>query len=222
MPASEYVPKWYKDIPVTADKKGLAFRDGISNASIRKCVPFLDAMTAGYIIQLSADVFITQDLVVDQETKEVKSIPYYSWGYGTELQFHSPAQVPGHPMNTKEVPVPKFMSNWAIFTPPGYSCMFVHPLNRTDLPFRIMDGIVDTDTYHTSVNFPFTLKDPNFTGLIKAGTPIAQIIPFKRDSWRMKSGSDEHERKVWLSIRNLRSRAFNGYRKYFWSKKDFK
>ena len=35
------------------------------------------------------------------------------------------------------------------------------------------------------INFPFFIKE-GFTGLIPYGTPIVQIIPFKRDDWKSK------------------------------------
>ena len=47
--------------------------------------------------------------------------------------------------------------------------------------FTIMDGIVDTDSYNALVNFPFFLNDWSYEGLIPAGTPMAQVIPFKRE-----------------------------------------
>jgi hypothetical protein len=33
------------------------------------------------------------------------------------------------------------------------------------------------------------INDPMFEGLIPKGTPVAQVIPFKRDKWKMKIGS---------------------------------
>lgn len=222
LPASHYVPEWYKNITPGVDGEKLTFKDGVSNATIRKCVPFLEAMTAGYIVQLAQDVFISREELIDPSTGYQSSIPYYSWGLGGQVAFHDARQAPGHPGNKSNYPIPKFTSNWSIMTPNGYSCMFIPPMNRDDLPFRIMSGIVDTDTYHTPVNFPFTLVDPNFTGLIKAGTPIAQIIPFKRDKWKMNSGSKKSAQIVDDSIQKLRRLAFHGYKKLFWVKKEFK
>jgi hypothetical protein len=33
------------------------------------------------------------------------------------------------------------------------------------------------------VLFPFMMKN-NFSGVVPAGTPVVQIVPFKRDDWK--------------------------------------
>jgi hypothetical protein len=55
--------------------------------------------------------------------------------------------------------------------------------------FSIMPGIVDTDTFPNEINFPIVIngdKYPVLETIIEKGTPYVQIIPFKRDSWKMK------------------------------------
>ena len=51
----------------------------------------------------------------------------------------------------------KFINKWLIKTPPGYSCLFVKPLNHFETRFEIISGVVDTDTYINTINFPFLL-----------------------------------------------------------------
>jgi hypothetical protein len=74
------------------------------------------------------------------------------------------------------------------------------------------------------VNFPFTLNDPDFEGLIPAGTPIAQAIPFKRTSWRSKyqETTPEVTKMVTKSVAELNSRYYDAYRNRWWSKKEYK
>ena len=94
-------------------------------------------------------------------------------------------------------------------------------MHRDNEIFTILPGIVDTDTYTNPVNFPFQLNDPSFRGLIPAGTPICQVIPFRRDSWQMGIGSakDFAEGGVMSKLRRV---IFNSYKTQFWSKKDFR
>ena len=92
-----------------------------------------------------------------------------------------------------------------------------------DLPLVAMPAIVDTDVYNERVQLPFTFKDPNFEGLVPAGTPIYQVIPFKRDSWKMnivncKFYQDIFKKNDWI----MKSALFDAYRNNFWRKKDFK
>jgi hypothetical protein len=78
-----------------------------------------------------------------------------------------------------------------------------------------MEGVVDTDTYNAPVNFPFVLKNVNFEGLIPAGTPIAQVIPFKREEWKMQIGTEKDLEKQSDSIKGLRSKMFDSYKSQY-------
>jgi hypothetical protein len=47
-----------------------------------------------------------------------------------------------------------------------------------------LTGLVDADRYKDNfVHFPAQWRDPNFSGTLPKGTPIAQCLPFKRDIW---------------------------------------
>jgi hypothetical protein len=81
---------------------------------------------------------------------------------------------------------------------------------------------VDTDKYTSPVNFPFVLKNLEFTGLIPAGTPMVQVIPFKRDSWKQELGSEINEKKSIEITRLLSSQFYDRYKKMFWTSKSFK
>ena len=82
-------------------------------------------------------------------------------------------------------PVFKNLHGWTIKTPPGWSCIFLHPAAYSDLPFKVIPGIVDTDILDYEINTPFVVKN-GFTGTIEKGTPMFQVIPFKRESWESK------------------------------------
>ena len=68
------------------------------------------------------------------------------------------------------------MRSFNIKLPKDYSLLFLSPINRFDLPFLSITGIVDCDMYTGTVHFPFFIKN-SFTGIIEKGTPIVQIIP---------------------------------------------
>jgi hypothetical protein len=74
----------------------------------------------------------------------------------------------------------KFHNYWAIRTPPGWSCLFVPPLNRPNGVFEAVAGIVDTDTYSAHIHFPFFPIGPDGIHIIEKGTPIIQVFPFRR------------------------------------------
>jgi hypothetical protein len=219
-PASANIPKWYSSLPLEVNKEKRVFKEGIENSTIRRCVPFLDAITAGYIIPLPYDVFVTREKSVSEDGVEL-DLPFYS-SNGPGISFHSPEQAKDHPMNKKNKPIAKIINPWSVKTPSGYSCAFLPPLNGKESPIEIMAGIVDTDEYTNQVNFPFNLIDENFEGLIPAGTPVAQVVPFKRESWKMKFGSEKELSESRVIMSKLRMKIFDSYRSQFWSKKEFR
>lgn len=204
-PANKFIPEWYKNIDSYVNKEKKPYEH-----TIKKCIPVYDAITAGYIITLPADIHVSQK----------DGFPYYMWSNLGLIEFHPVTQAPNHP-NTNGFPYPKIINPWSIKTPKGYSVLFVQPFHRNSV-FTIFPGIVDTDNYYAPVNLPFTLNDSNFEGLIPEGTPIAQVIPFKRESWNMKFGSE----KVLIEQKNLtlklRNKFFNAYRNIYWNKKEYK
>jgi hypothetical protein len=91
-----------------------------------------------------------------------------------------------------------------------------------DLPFTILPGVVDTDRYTAPVNFPFLINDPNFEGLIPAGTPIAQVIPFKREPWEMSIGKEKDLIEQNQVLNLLHTKFFDRYKNYFRAEKIYK
>jgi hypothetical protein len=107
----------------------------------------------------------------------------------------------------------------ALNLPKGYSCIITHPLNRHDLPFISLSGIVDADSMLNEGSIPFYIKE-DFEGLIKTGTPILQVIPFKREGWKLEEKKGLLEKATVNGIRSL-NYSYGWYKKYVWKKKEF-
>jgi hypothetical protein len=209
-PAIQVLPEWYKEMNSYIGEEKKPDGEGKSPATIKRCVPVLDAIGAGYLITTVADVYVSQK----------DGAPWYEWsGYGM-IEFHNQLQAPTHPANNGFA-YPKFINPWCVETPKGYSTLFVQPFHR-DSPFTILPGIVDTDKYTSPVNFPFVLNDPSFEGMIPSGTPIAQVIPFKRDSWKMSFGALPEIKKHHLIFKKIQTMFFDKYKNMYWSRKDFR
>lgn len=198
-PSSKHIPDWFKALPSRIEGPS-----DFDNATIKRCSPFLDTMTIGYIIPLAADIYIT--------TNEDSSHVSYEWKFPKNMiENHNPDQVssPKSP-NTwvGNKPPMKFLNWWMIKTPPDYSLLFVPPLNRPDPRFTCFSGIVDYPYYELEyVNFPFIFNQPNFTGTLEAGTPLVQVIPFKKDQLLTKHRSrpfSEIEEKNTSTLRKIR------------------
>lgn len=209
-PASKLIPEWYKNTNSYIGGEKKPSGDGGTLATVKKCMPVFDALTAGYIIELPADVYVSKK----------DNGQWFEWSDFGLVQFHPIEQAPEHPAR-KPFPYPKWMNPWGIKTPKGYSTLFVQPFHRESV-FTILPGIVDTDKYTAPVNFPFVINDPSFQGLIPKGTPIAQVIPFKRDNWDITFGGKKEIEEQAKVSKGLQSKFFDRYKNMFRSPKDYK
>lgn len=180
-PARKLMPEWFKNLPTRVDQSNPSYQE---NATIKRCPPFLDAMCAGWIIPLAGDVEITS-------TSGAEGVTWKSNHHKVLIETHGQQQVAGNP-NTPKPPL-KFLNWWMLKVSVGYSVLFVPPLNRPDFRFECISGIVD-DGYMGNgaleyINFPFFFKATNYSGIIKAGTPLVQAILIKRDEALLSSRS---------------------------------
>jgi hypothetical protein len=218
-PAFKNIPEWYKNTnPYLDDTKIPRLVNGgvSSRSTIKKCMPVFDMISSGYILFTPTDIWVTQ------EKTETGTQPVYTWPSWTGLGFHPIEQAPDLPYNSGHtIQYPKWINPWSIKTSPGCSVMIISPTYRDSI-FTILPGVVDTDKYFSNINFPFVLNNINFEGLIPAGTPIAQIIPFKREDWQMEFGNDQQFFDANTHYKNITSVFYNGYKKIFRQDKTYK
>ena len=188
-----------------------AKRFAANTKTMKHCVPFLDALTGGYFMCLSQEIFVEQ--TPDGPVIRCKTQP-------------SPVAVRS-PMSTDPMPPPSgynpehfiWQTLAAIHIPTGYSAIFTHPFNRFELPFITLTGIVDGDFYMHGGNIPFYIKE-GFEGIIPEGTPIMQIIPFLRENWVLKKNKN-----AWniasLNTIGVDYKTGSWYRKKKWQKKNY-
>jgi hypothetical protein len=205
-PAQQYLPKWYKALPHYAGEQRHA--DG----TVKRCVPFLEAFSQGFIIPLAGDV----EIVMSDNGKTVTTSSAF---YDKIIGIHPEFQLgPNTPFKS---PALKFSNFWAIKVPKGWSVLFVPPLNRPHATFECFSGVVECDRYFNYINFPFFMKDLRFRGIIPQGTPIIQAIPFKRVSATLKCrlGKLADISQLRLITKKLLAHG-SYYRNILWSKRD--
>lgn len=170
VPARTVMPEWFRKLPAV-DRSRLSAGD--TGQTVKRCMPFLDAMTTGIILPLAATVRL--DIRDNGRTVEA------GWDFDRIMvSNHGAHQVAGHP--AAPTPPCKFHNYWTIRTPKGWSCLFVPVLNRTDPHFEPVAGVVDTDTYLAPIHFPFFATAPDGLYELEKGTPLVQVIPFKRQA----------------------------------------
>jgi hypothetical protein len=215
-PSSKVIPQWYKDVDSYINGEKKPNIDGRTMATIKRCMPVFDAIISGYIIYSSSDVYVSQQVGYGGVP-----YPHYTWPSMDMIDFHPIEQAPNHPLKNVNFSYPKWTNPWGIKTPKGYSVLITQPFHRESV-FTILPGIVDTDTYNAPVNFPFVLNDPSYEGLIPAGTPLAQIIPFKREQWNMKLGNEKDVKNQNEIRSKLNMKFFDRYKTMHWSKKEYR
>src|SRR3546814_6474769 len=98
-------------------------------------------------------------------------------------------------------------------------------MNRFDLPYRTITGLVDNDRYHdVFTHIPAVWIDPDFTGTLPAGTPIAQSVPIRRQTLELETAAmTPEELRVFLRSEEhtseLQSLMRNSYSVYCLKKK---
>ena len=223
------IPEWYKKLEHTFE-----------NRTIKGCMPFLDTLTAGYLLKMPQDFHVRHNVNSKNEKGESIKDSFQTFGLHDMYQFliakninlnsgtdfHSIEQLEGSSFveKNKNLPFYKIMNPWKIKTPKGYSCLFLPPLNNADDRFSIIPGIVDTDTFPNEINFPIVIngdKYPILETTIKKGTPYVQIIPFKRNSWKMTLKPRE-QKEVQNSRLFYRLKLLNIYKDKYWKKKSWK
>jgi len=216
-PSLYHIPEAYKKL----DK----FTSGSkrNKETVKACLPFLDALQFGYIIPFPIDYEVVyHEGSIHFNISEMIEGPVQGM---FAVESHSNDQISEdlkHDKRTFDV-VLKFLNPWQITTPPGYSCLFTQPLNQ-NAPFKIIDGVVDTDKFPLKINFPFYWTgDLSKKHILKHGTPMVQVIPFKRDSWKMKvkKSSEDINDQVKKKIK-IGNRFIDAYKDLFWSKKTYK
>lgn len=220
-PASKNIPDWYKKQPSYGDDEEKLMLTGGSASTVKRCMPVFDIMNSGYIIYMPCDVFV--DATNPEKLKW--SIPLAASQMKKDLvSSHSPEQVSHYPLKTSQYHKELFriMPFWSIGTEKGYSCMLVQPFHSDPLPFRVFGGIVDTDHFIADGHYSLQIEK-DFKGVIERGTPIVQVIPFKRENYKMELMSPEESNKALVLQRlQIRSRFKNFYRDHMRQPKEYK
>jgi hypothetical protein len=209
VPSKQHIPDWFKS---TKSVKVTNMED-TKRLNFKSCMPFTDAFLTGYILETPTDISVervpgsnpkisfneNQDILTFRDRKNVGSIKIPDYCYDIYLSFK-------HTMHIK--------------TPKGYSILVTQPLNRLDLPFIAMSGVVDSDVEPLRPGaYPVFLRR-DFEGIIPKGTPILQIIPIKRESWN--SEVDLNLLKSWMRYIYEVTSTFHGwYKNKAWVRKEY-
>lgn len=215
-PASQAIPKWWKDASPyiksfeNPDGKKIIIQNRNSNASFKKCAPMLDMLSSGYIVPLWADVQI----------RNINGVPNLSWRVQRDVFEPHLKQGVETPEGYGDFQF-KFINQWTPRLPRGYSALIIPCPGYPNNVFIPISAVIDYDKTKHPLSPPMHLKN-NFEGIVEKGTPMFQIIPFKRDNWQSKFSYLEDGEYNMIIDREVKSTLVNNYVKNFWQKKTYK
>jgi hypothetical protein len=187
------IPSWFRKIPK-------------SLGSIRSCTGTLDYLQVGATIPLWTNTKFTPNFSNPWVWEvEMDNMPY-AHAFGNEpFRYESTGECPmTSKREIKNGSYPKLVNPWYVRTAPGWSCLVIPMFFEPSTKYQIVPSIVHTDFYH-SLNVVLNIyTDQSFE--IKAGTPMVQLIPFKRNSdfEKMSIGDAVHHKL-------LSTRGFNDF-----------
>ena len=179
-PIIKTLPGWYRNadrfnMDPNTGKPYEAPDGGGKLPTFKACPAVFDVMGSGYTYKTPCEIEfyeepagIIQARVLDTQYKDF-------------IQERDPMHQFVHPQGYHEKHFAWF-ADWSVELPEGYSALYTQPMNRFELPFLTTSGIVDNDKVHLPGTMPFFILR-GVTGVLPAGTPYAQIIPFKREHW---------------------------------------
>jgi hypothetical protein len=215
-PASRALPQWWKNASPyiksfdNPDGKKIIVQNGESNASFKKCTPMLDILSSGYIVPLWADV----------QVSNIGNLPSLTWRVkGAVFEEHSGQdfEIPDGYQKYQF----KYLNPWIPKLPSGFSALIIPCPGYPNTPFRAMSAVIDYDKTPHPLLPPVYLKE-NFEGIVEKGTPMFQIIPFKRNNWESSFSFLKDGELAALVDRDVKATIVNNYVKNFWEKKSYK
>ena len=203
------IPEWFKKTRPWKNDKIEVFPQDTS--TFKQCSSFTDSFLTGYALTLPVDVLVTPD-GPDLFTWRSNYVPLKQRMY--QSNEHLPIPHGHYPIEFT------WIAPAALHIPDGYCLLFTHPLNRYDLPFTTLSGVIDGKfTMGAKGLLPFFFKT-DFSGVIPKGTPIAQLIPFKREAWILKEEKGLIKEGA-INILKSASVLTGWYKKNIWKKKTF-
>jgi hypothetical protein len=180
-PASRHTPEWFKTMPAELN----------DFPTLKRCGPFVEAMTAGYIIPAPGNARFTKN---DDDLIRVECDTHNYVG------LHHPDEYAGSSFEGKTIL--KFANPWIIVTDPDVVCFISAPINHFDLPLLPIAGIVETGYFYRQVALPvISLLERGIVYELRRGAPMMQVIPFRRDEWTSRVGDADG-----ILLRNQRER----------------
>jgi hypothetical protein len=196
---SEALPKWVNT--VRADYK----QNQKEKTHLYRCPGIFDLFTTGYIVTSWHDMTIhtdgenyrweipSQELAVLMEASQLaqshshhtigKYLPRPNWAHPSVLKINTP---------------------WHVVAPKNVKFLITQVPYPDSFEFTALNGILDPGI-STEVNIQLNWNIPRGSYTIKAGTPLAQLIPLSEENFELVVRDKNKHDEIW----SLKRRFFN-------------
>ena len=233
VPTQKEIPQWYKDADRFAKMPNGEYyqatkmvcpvpKEGTTDdygkiPTWKACPAIMDGFSTGYVLKTPCDIEFVKNSYGSLDVKISDQRHQDFCGKRSAMpQFE-------HPKGFYKDHF-AWYPDWAIELPEGYSGLFMTPMNRFDLPFINTIGIVDNDKVHLLGTFPFFIAE-GWEGVIPAGTPYVQILPFKRENWSHEIEFQQQQEiydKMMKNANFYRQPDGGVYKNKVWSRREYK
>jgi hypothetical protein len=210
-PAREFIPKWYKNIPADIPERSVNPNFFVSKLktnfkTAKTCPSFPSVFNEGYIVTAPCDIhlgFVNNQFFMDQSNKDI-------W-----LELHDHDQmtnhIPGRPIRG----IFKITTRWQCIAPKGYSVRYLPLFWDFNKDWTASYGVIEHDKMH-QLNVQLLYTSDKDEILIKQGTPLVQLVPFKREDFKytIKDMTTELQRKINVARLSVLGRYKAGYLKH--------
>lgn len=186
VPAHTMQPDWWKK-----GKSNEIVNGNAVTGTIKICPAMRDWLTTGYLIVSQRDIQVRHDKELmwhraeverDSDEKQIAlpSHPKEQLFYGTDHEFNM------FPENPNMYDAFKIRCDWCMKLPEGYSMMYLDPFLYNNPDFVAWRGMIDADKgFNMADENNNIIMYPKHDGdfVIKKGTPLVQVVPYKREEW---------------------------------------
>lgn len=181
-----------------------------TNPSVYKCPGVVDILTTGFIVRA------WHDIDIDEQSQSGRLIGYAPSPDLEQLLGFAPVQVQGGHEIAKHLPkrpwshpdILKVNTPWHVVAPKGVKLMMLPIAYSDQFIFESTMGILDP-SISNEINIQGYI---NQVGVIKAGTPLVQIIPITSEKYDLVVRNITEHDKSWIKKKkylNVFSFMFN-------------
>ena len=168
LPAKEVIPDWWKRV-----ERNLNPSDPKNKGTIRNCPSMPEFLSQGFVVTLWTDLYVNIEADKFQWKTPDK---IFSFSSHPNIQFKD--WLPRHIQDNSSM-VLKPNCPWRVKTPPGWSVWQLPMYYHYNPMFEVLPGIIWSDIHHEINQQIFYISNDDEI-LIKKGTPLNYLVPFKR------------------------------------------